>query len=86
MLNYPYLGSHAAIIFLESNICWVSSGTVSALLVTIQFTAAPKATSIWTEDTTYTIFDGICSPVLLAAAGGEGGKARHEEVQPGKNI
>ena len=45
MLNYPYLGSHAAIIFLESNICWVSSGTVSALLVTIQFTAAPKATS-----------------------------------------
>merc|ERR1719431_2572048 len=27
----PCLGSHAAIMFLASNICWVSSGTVTAL-------------------------------------------------------
>merc|ERR1719189_1860409 len=29
--NLPCLGSHAAIMFLASNICWVSSGTVRAL-------------------------------------------------------
>ena len=38
MQNDACLGSHAAIIFLESNICCVSSGTVSALLVKIQLT------------------------------------------------
>ena len=49
MQNYTCLGSHAAIIFLESNICWVSSGTVSALLVKIQSTAALKLLSELTE-------------------------------------
>ena len=31
MFNVEYLGSQAAIMFLASNICWVSSGTVRAL-------------------------------------------------------
>ena len=33
LVQNPHLGSHAAIMFLASNICWVSSGTVRALLI-----------------------------------------------------
>ena len=54
--------------FLASNICWVRSGTVSALPLQDN---EVKHTS-----------NNIILPVLLAASGCEGGKPRHEEVKP----
>ena len=55
--------------FFASNICWVSSGTVSAL-------------PIQDKEVEYT--QPIILPVLLAASGCEGGKPRHEEMKPRK--
>merc|ERR1719222_1671600 len=39
----PCLGSQAAIIFLASNICWVSSGTDRALYCWLQLAREPQA-------------------------------------------